>query len=242
MVITNTPDFLLIQNIRTGEQAIVDKKMTRYKRLCLGFLNSLRLTPRFVKHIVLTQAVESYRPSILNNFMFKMRRYYGNVLYMWTIEVQDERYKKYGDRVLHWHVIVAFDYRIRFGSDDVKRIQKYWKYGQIEVIPVRKPNLVYLLKYITKSLDVDLTDVFKVRRIGSSQIGAYLRQSWRRLRRASSWLAPVGITFDKFKGFYWSASGNAYVEVLDEQLELAGYKYKKERICVYHKERSDWFK
>jgi hypothetical protein len=71
-----------------------------------------------------------------------------------------------------------------FGRGDVLRIKKYWKYGGVEIIPVRHVNVGYLMKYIQKALDVVSEDFYKIRRIGSSLIPAWLRQSWNDLTTA----------------------------------------------------------
>ncbi|HXX53768.1 MAG TPA: hypothetical protein VEI28_04275 [Thermodesulfovibrionales bacterium] len=110
------------------------------------------------KFITLTQGAESYHPRILNDFMNSMRRYYGHVIAFWTVEVQEKRALRTGDRVLHWHIMLFFpDLRQSdFGRMDVFRIQSYWKYGDdrnsADIVPVYKPRLDYLLKYVTKAL------------------------------------------------------------------------------------------
>ncbi|MCL5023905.1 MAG: hypothetical protein M1497_11165, partial [Nitrospirae bacterium] len=83
--------YIKIRNSETGEEVVIDTYLSRYRRLAMGFMNSLRLYPHFVKHITLTQTVESYHPRILDGFMGKMRRFYGELLYLWTTEIQEER-------------------------------------------------------------------------------------------------------------------------------------------------------
>ncbi len=228
MDITHSPvelqnEYLLVQNIKTGEQVIIDKKLTRYKKITLGFLNSIGRSSKFVKHIILTQREESYSPMIINYFLSAVRRFYGDVVYVWTVEAQQRG-------VLHWHIIIGFDYTVKFGAEDIQRLQKYWKYGSLEVVPVRRVNFRYLLKYITKSLGSSLGSLFKIRRIGSSMISAYLKQSYLSLERAINFFGRVGIAFQSFNEFFWS-NGNAYLET-----------DTKERLCVYRRAKSDWFR
>jgi hypothetical protein len=74
--------YFLIKNSETGEEIVFDKHMSRYKRLGYGFLNGLKLEPRFLKHIILTQRVESYKPNHLNDFFNCMRRFYKDLIYI----------------------------------------------------------------------------------------------------------------------------------------------------------------
>lgn len=197
--------YIKIQHSVTGEEAIIDTYMSRYRRLGMGFLNSLKLTPRFVKHITLTQKVESYKPNILNPFFVKLRRYYGDVVYIWTAEVQEGRAEKHGERVLHWHVLMGFDYGIDFGKEDIARLQLYWKYGNLDVKPLRRANLSYLMKYMSKALGIGIDA--SVRRIGSSQIAGYLRQSWGKVSGAIQFFLDFGQFLDVFSMFKWSHRG-----------------------------------
>src|SRR4030042_73804 len=112
-------DYCLIKNSVTGEEGIIDLRMSRYKKIMRGFLNSLKLKPMVVKHIVLGQCVESYRPTLLNNFLNYVRRYYGEIVYVWTVEVQGKRLEKYGEAVLHWHLLIAFEWGTEFTKDDI---------------------------------------------------------------------------------------------------------------------------
>lgn len=197
--------YIKIQHSVTGEIAIIDTYISRYRRLGMGFLNSLKMTPRFVKHITLTQRVESYKPNILNPFFVKLRRYYGNAVYVWTAEVQESRAETSGERVLHWHVLIGFDYGIDFGKEDIARLQLYWKYGNLDVKPVRRANLGYLMKYIGKALGLGFE--YSIRRIGSSQIAGYLRQSWQKVAGAIQFFIDFGQSLDIFSMFKWEHRG-----------------------------------
>lgn len=221
--------YIEIQHSETGEKLTIDTYVSRYKRLGMGFLNSLKLQPRFVKHITLTQKVESYKPNILNPFFVKLRRFYGNVVYIWAAEIQEERLEKYGDSVLHWHIIVGFDYDIDFGKEDILRLQLYWKHGNLDCKPVRRASMGYLMKYISKSLDLGIEA--KVRRIGSSMIAGYLRMSWHKFQNALSFFLQFNETVDLFSMFKWTYKG-AFVNF--------GYGNEKQKVWVYLHPPSLW--
>ena len=223
-------------NFDTLEEAIIDIDMSRYKKLSMGFMNSLKFDKRFCKHIILTQAKESYKPNHLNNFFNCMRRYYGDLIYIWTSEIQEERFKDTGEAVLHWHIICGFDWGIDFGAEDVLRIQKYWKYGTVRIIPVRRPSVGYLMKYITKSLSDQVET--RVRRVGSSAIAGWLRQSWTRLVDAINFFLPKGVTVDMFDDFWWS-NGNAYGRsLIGVYSDVPLY----EKVMFYHRKYTAWHK
>jgi len=193
----------------------------------------------FVKHVILTQAVESYKPRILDNFLCAMRKWYGDIVYIWTVELQEERLEKYGEAVLHWHFVIGFDWGINFGRDDVLRMQRYWKYGFCDVRPIHNLNLSYLLKYITKSLNSPLEKIHKIRRIGTGRVAVWLKQSWRRVMEAYEFFKGTGFEdgLDCLNDFYWS-NGNAY---LIYEHDFLGVKLK-ERITVYRKQRYGWYR
>jgi hypothetical protein len=174
-----------------------------------------------------------------------MRKYYGDIVYIWTIEVQEERAEKYDDRVLHWHIMIGFDYDIEFGKDDIIRIQRYWKYGNVDVKPVRKPNMGYLMKYITKSLDSPIESAYKVRKIGSSRIWGYLRQSWTKLSMAIRDLMAFGIGPDAFQDFKWCRKG-CYDEVEGDEkrvlLSSGGLRLYRKRLYLFTFPPSPWYK
>ncbi|RJQ23117.1 MAG: hypothetical protein C4560_01340 [Nitrospiraceae bacterium] len=207
-------DYIQLENIETGEQIVIERRMTRYRRIGMGLLNSLKIDKGFVKHIILTQKEEMYQPKHLNYFMSALRRKYGKIRYLWTAETQERG-------VLHWHMICAFDWETEFGKDDVVAIQRFWKFGQLEIVPVRKPNIEYLLKYITKALD---TVVEGVRRIGSSRFPGYLKQSWKRVVKVFEHFIDCG--YPKWDEFYWQ-NGRAYAKRVDDDGRIL------EKILIY---------
>lgn len=231
-------DYLLLGNRDTGEECVVDLKEARYKKMCKGFLNSVKLFPRFCKHLILTQAKESYHPKILNNFFNEMRRWYGDIVYIWSVEVQEERKEKTGETVLHWHIILGFDWFIDFGRDDILRIQRYWKYGIARVKPVYNLSTGYLMKYITKALDAELEGLYQIRRMSTSRIAGWLKQSWKRIWEAYEFFKKVGFEtgLDALDCFWWR-NGNAY---LYEYEDFMGVKLRRS-ILVYRKESYGWF-
>lgn len=222
-MVTNATNYDLVRlkNISTGEEIIIntDKKESRYRRICLGFLNKLKMESKFVKHIILTQKEENYRPTIIHSFMTRMKKVYPGSLYIWTVEEQERG-------VLHWHIIYAFDWEIDFTKEDVLRIQKFWKYGIVEVVPVRKRvNLNYLTKYITKALSNAELLSRHIKRIGTSRIEGWLKQGWQRVLRAIKWFLDAG--YCELDDFYWR-NGRAYVEYVNERGSYLVYKPPKE--------------
>jgi hypothetical protein len=149
-----------------------------------------------------------------------MKRRYKNSMYLWTVESQERG-------VLHWHLIYAFDWDIKFGREDIEKIQQYWKYGSVEVVPVKNVKFEYLLKYITKALagsDIEneefVTELNKVRRIGSSMISGHLKQSWTKVLKAVSWFMQFG--YSDLSEFYWS-NGRAFLKT-EERKQVMIYK------------------
>jgi len=213
--------FLEVWNEKTSETVFIDTYRSKYQRLAQGFLNHLKLNGGFLKHIILTQSEESYHPRILHNFLMALRKRFGKLHYFWTVEIQEERLEKYGKAVMHWHILCAFPEGTWFDSEgeDIKKIQSYWKYGHetnsVEVRSVRRPSLSYLLKYTTKALCSPVAA--QVRRIGSSFIAGYLRQSWARLGRVVDDLVCGGYcSLDELKGFTWTRNGSAFFDFYDE--------------------------
>jgi hypothetical protein len=233
--------YLLLHNDKTGEDCIIDKVESRHRRLACGFMNWLKMHRHFLKHIILTQSYEQYKPKHINAFMSKMRRYYGKLHYLWTVEVQMERLKETGEAVLHWHILLGFPSGTSFGSDDIKRIQQYWKFGDmsnsVEIRPVKHASVSYLMKYITKALDCPLVNEYQVRRIGSSLIPGYLRQSWNKVVRVIQHFAAGGLSYSELGSFIWQ-NGNAY---LWEESEIGGYLIRLKH-WIYRKQRSEWYK
>jgi hypothetical protein len=232
------PDYCLITNSETGETAVIDLRMSRARKIAQGFKNSVRINGLYVKHISLDQAKESYHPKILNNFLNSLKRAFPVVDYVWTVEVQEKRAAKYGDRVLHWHLLVGFEFGTDIDETAIKRIANFWKYGGCTVRSADLARISYLLKYITKKLDCPVESLYKLRRIGSSQIEGWLKQSFKRIMEAydwfKAWYSEKGI--DCLSDFYWR-NGNAY---LYDEWEIGGYKFKRP-IMVYKKRPSGWY-
>lgn len=188
---------------------IIDTYEARYRRMAMGFMNALRLDRKFIKHITLTQKVENYKPGILNAFFVKMRRFYGDLIYLWAVEVQEKRYLRTGERVLHWHIMCGFPVGVWEGKSDVLRIQKYWKYGTVDIAPVKRPSTGYLMKYVGKALAVRDQEWYQIRKTGSSFLPGWLRQSWNRVLDVLAFFSPHGVDEDGLRQFGWSR-GRAY--------------------------------
>lgn len=231
--------YIKIRHIETGEEMMIDLNEARMKRHAMGFLNYLKINPHFVKHITLTQKVENWKPRILNPFFSSMYKRYGRVCWFWAVESQERG-------VLHWHILFGFPVGTDFGSEDIKKIQKYWKYGFVSVTPVCRPSMSYLMKYITKALATDIDA--KIRRVGSSRFGVWYRQSYRRLMEAISFSSNFGIYIDTFSWFRWTRRGasvqtddiryvhrcrDGSLRVFREYIYLLDFKPKWFRIAGY---------
>lgn len=225
-------NFALLRNTVTGVKFMVDVSAGRYRRLAQGFLNKMKVGRYFVKMITLTQGDESYRPKFLNSFLTNLRIFYGKCPYLWTVEVQEKRFITYGEKVLHFHILVGFPWDHRFTGDDIRRLNSWWSYGSVEVTPApdRYRSVRYLLKYITKSLSSPLLAEYDIRRVGSSNLPGYLRQSWEKFSAAVEHFQSWGQELSQFVWRY----GRAYVVGFDIGT------LKKFSHCVYRPPPSDW--
>ena len=232
--------YLLLKNEETGESCMIDTVLARYQKIACGFMNFLRLNPSYCKHIILTQSYEQYKPKHINNFMNQMRRRYGKIAYIWTVEIQEKRLQKYKEAVLHWHLIVGFKMFTDIDDQEIKKIQSFWKYGDdrnsVEIRSIKSPSTSYILKYITKALDSPILSEYRVRKIGTSMIESYLKQSWAKVQRIVSYFAKAGERLENLKNYFWK-NGNAFLWKVEE---IGGYKIK-EKVWIYRKEKSTWF-
>lgn len=233
--------YINVYNKHTGQTIVIDRYFSKYLKMSQGFMNMLRLECRFLKHITLTQAKESYSPKILNNFMMALKKRFGKFLYIWSVEVQEKRFEKYGDKVLHWHIMVAFDYNIGldFGADDIRKIASYWKYGGCEVSAVRRPSVGYLMKYITKSLNADVG--FQIKRMACSRISSFYRQSWKKLAPAIDRLTTQGLPLEQWQSVLsWDYRGGFVVVDEEVRIRRGRLQRMKEKFYVYRHPQSEW--
>lgn len=175
-----------------GEEVVIDRwdARSRYNKLARAFVQHAKHEGLlYYKHITLTQKEESYKPRILHPFLMALKKRYGRIAYIWTVEVQEERKEKYGVSVLHWHLVVAFEPDVSFGREDIEKIQSYWSYGNVDIRPVRKLNLDYVLKYVQKSLDTPLIEYqgMRVRKIGMSRISQLYRHAKENIHKIMNW-------------------------------------------------------
>lgn len=159
-----------------------------------------------------------------------------------TAEIQEERREKYGEAVLHWHLVVAFEPDVRFDKEDIVRIQRSWKYGNVDVKPIRKLNLNYILKYIQKALDTPLIEYhgLRVRKISMSRIPVMYRYFREKVHRIIEWFDCHTERIGKFfkvdkKGIYyeywdsaWSRWRKDYALVLNSWQIVDSYDYDGE--------------
>lgn len=234
--------FIKIRNRITGKELQIDTKMDRYRRMSQAFINSLKLEARFLKHITLTQSYEQYKPRMLKNLLMALRRRYPNTIYIWCVEIQEERLKKYGEAVLHWHILTAFQYDVglNFGAEDIEKIVSYWKFGGVQVSAVRKPSVSYLLKYMTKALNTPIE--YNVRRMGSSKLPGYLRQSWKKLSLAINTLTSRGMPLNQWEDcLSWDYRGGFVVVDHEIRLRRGRLCRFKNKFYVYKHPKTDWY-
>ncbi|MCE5194381.1 MAG: hypothetical protein LLF28_02830 [Nitrospiraceae bacterium] len=124
---------------------------------------------------------------------------------------------RYGDKVLHWHIIMAFEYETEFTKEDILKIQSYWKHGNADIRHVKSLSVGYLMKYVGKALGLDSA----MRRIGSSRIEAFYRQSLSALCKAVQFFGSVSELFD----YYWYR-GRAFL--------YEDNVYKRGRCYIYY--------
>ena len=192
----------------SGKEVIIDRndRKGKYKRMARGWLNYVRSEGfTYMKHFVLTQTHESYKPRIINDFMNRLRKRFKKIGYFWSIEIQEERLQKYGDAVLHWHIIVAFQYGTDFGIDEIEYCHNAWKYGTFHVSSVHHGTLNYVMKYVNKSLNSPLVGEsgFRLRQIGCSQFPYIWRYSKKKFNEAVSWITTVmDMSLSAIGGFF----------------------------------------
>jgi len=216
--------YFVMQN-RDGRRIVVDRfdRMHRYRKMARAFVNYTQFNGFvYYKHITLTQAIESYKPNLLNNFFNKVRRYYGDIAYIWTAEIQEERLEKYNEAVLHWHVIVGFLPGTDIDSSEIARLQRYWRYGNLDIRSIKRLNLSYILKYITKSLN---NSIHKVRRISMSRIPLLYRHFKSNIIKCIEW---AEYNLERLFGFYRVDSKGIYYRYFDDLFQ----KWRKDYMLL----------
>jgi len=210
--------YMIFRHKKTGEEVVLDRYRARYDRLAKGFLNKAMLgPPRFYKHITLTQREENYYPKILDPFFVRLRQRYKDIIYIWTAELQQRD-------VLHWHIIIGFPWDTDISVSEIKKLQSFWRYGNLDVQSIRKPSMSYLLKYVTKALSPIWSGL---RRIGSSRIEAWLRQGKQYLLTAVLFFSSLNLSLDDFHWYKGSAFLYEYPQ------------YNRGRIYIYEKPK-EW--
>jgi hypothetical protein len=183
-----------------------------------GFINYVKenVERPFYKHITLTLAKPlANHSNVLNGFFNKMRRDFGKIVYVWTSEIQEERLEKYGDAVLHWHVMVCFTEYVLFDGEKIKKIVAYWPYGIVQVRPAPLERLNYLIKYIDKAVGEGING--KVRHSGSSRVHPMYKVHPRdfAIMKKSQFAVGLSIMELEQKGVW--RNGDCYDEIVDDE-------------------------
>ena len=136
-----------------------------------------------------------------------LKKRYGKIVDIWCIEIQEERKIKYGGSVLHWHLVVAFEPDTVFDKEDILKIQSYWVYGNVDIRPINRLSLNYIMKYITKTLNSPMEELYKMRKIGMSRIPQMYRYSRDRVIQL---LKHFKFNLDHIKWFKANSKGLFY--------------------------------
>lgn len=118
---------------------------------------------------------------------------------------------------MHWHVIVAFRPGTDINTEEIARLQQYWKYGNLDVRSVRKLNIGYILKYITKSLNNVIEIPYKIRRISMSRVPELYRHVKANIIKAIEW---SGFNLKKIFGFFRVDKKGIYYRYYDDYFKV----------------------
>ncbi len=237
MALGDSFKYIHLKNPDTGQVVKIlnkSKKEMAYRRLAQGFLNFIKYEVKrpFIKHVTLTQKRENYKPRILDDFRRKLKSRYGKIYSLWVVEVQKERLARSGEAVIHWHMMLVFAKRVEFGKKDVLAIQKMWKYGNVDIKPVRKASVSYLMKYIGKAFKGgDFTQVEGARRVGASRFSSFYKQSEAKIKKAWDFFKKIGREYTEMVNDYYWENGKCFVQGIDGTGRRSGrvYLYKPAR-------------
>lgn len=200
---------LTIQHRESGEILTIQldpahRSIFRFRRACAGLdriIVKQNLTLYFLTLTVRDENIDAMNRD-LNKFLNWARNRFrrANLIwaYVWVVELQKRRYKKYGTKALHWHFAIGCpdralphsekrNGRMRLVEDgiviSVQDIRKYWGKGDI-IFSVRAwSSRVY--GYLEKYFDKDYSQLGEynpewanLRRFGSSQLSYFGWAKW----------------------------------------------------------------
>lgn len=161
----------------------------------------------------LTQALRAVR-------MWAVR--HGFVLrYVWVAEIQEGRYRRTGDAVIHYHLCIWLPKGVRMPKWDVRG---WWPWGMSQRV-IARHAVAYLMKYLSKGCDVAFPKGARTYAVGG------LEES---LRRARAWLGRprfvqrLGDCLDGWKradGGGWTAPDGSHFASEFRQVLVAGQRF-----------------
>ena len=200
-----------IVNSKSGDVVEIDaspgaRSLYRFKRICKGLDRLVALFGLQVYFLTLTLSDENLDTvnSDLNKFLdwlrVRFKRSGAKFYYVWAVELQKKRYRKYGKLALHWHFAIVcrrgalpdvefrqnarVKYHVKTDGDIVTAAELFerWGRGQIFCMMAYSQKVYgYLSKYFTKEyekLDGYNPEWAKLRRFGSSQLGKFAYPDW----------------------------------------------------------------
>ena len=200
-----------IVNSTSGDVVEIDsspgaRSLYRFKRVCKGLDRLTSLFGLQVYFLTLTLSDENLNTvnSDLNKFLdwlrVRFKRADAKFYYVWAVELQKRRYRKYGKAALHWHFAIVcrrgalpdvefrqnarIKYHIKADGDVVTAADLFerWGRGQVFCMMAYSQKVYgYLSKYFTKEyekLDGYNPEWAKLRRFGSSQLGKFAYPQW----------------------------------------------------------------
>lgn len=143
----------------------------------------------YLVHVMLTSALNVTEiehknvKRVINFINQRLKRAGSEFKYACVKEIQMERLEKYGDRVIHYHILCI--YSIPYVFPALREIQRSWGLGICRLsapkIRMRVGKIAgYLGKYIGKGFEYELLDVRKM--FSGSQIKQIYKLSEKRLK------------------------------------------------------------
>jgi hypothetical protein len=209
LIIYGTSSTIKIKNAGTGELLEFDtdsgsRRVYRFKRMCGAFMDiatELDLSIYFLTFTLRTESsttITKEISKILDVLKHRFKRSGLPMFYVWVVELQKKRYKRTGVKALHWHIALAvpdgsmpdvefvqsarIHYRVRSEGSvvDSAWLFKRWGRGQVLSMLANTGVFGYLVKYLEKDMDDNVSWNDSIRRYGGSQYGYRVYPAWGR--------------------------------------------------------------
>lgn len=142
--------------------------------------------------------------------------------YVWVAELQEKRFERTGDAVIHYHAIFWLPQGVRMPKWDVRG---WWKHGRCHRVPVRKTAVGYLMKYLSKATAGSFAKFPKGARIyGCGGLDHSLRRAkrWLSLPRFVQGNSSINDAWVREIGGGWRAPGGAHFPSEFRRIMVAG--------------------